>query len=140
MTINEFCRETRNYFDYDRREAEYTISGGTFTLDDMQNGQYFRIAGSVFNDGVYTYPVHGLINETFKGVIWYMAVPYEIVQLVDEISEWEEKNGTIVNGPYRSESFGGYTYTKETGAGGGAYTWKDAFKAKLDRWRKICPY
>lgn len=141
MTLFELCQELRNWFDYDRREGKYTISGGTLTVDGLRDGQYFRIAGSVFNDGVYIYPASGLIDETFDGVIWFMAVPPDVQGLVTEISGWEDKYAAGIAGPYTSESFGGYSYTKKTGSGsGGDYTWKDAFKAKLDRWRKICPY
>lgn len=140
MTLTELCHDLRNYFDYKRREGVYTISGGTITIDDMLAGQYFRIAGSVLNDGVYMYPATGLRDETFDGVIWFMAVPYDVTLLVDEISEWEEKYGAAVGGPYQSESFGGYSYSRASSTNGGAYTWQDAFKDKLNRWRKICPY
>ena len=143
MTLTQLCRELKNYFDYDRREGIYTVSDGTLVLDGVQPGQYFRIAGSVFNDGVYSYPALGLHDETFDGVIWYMKVPNELVELADEISAWQEENAKALSGPYQSESFGGYSYTKKTGgrsSGGGDYTWQDAFETRLKHWRKICPY
>lgn len=141
MTLNELCGDLKNYFDYDRREGTYTISGGVLTVDGLQNGQYFRIAGSVFNDGVYMYPASGLIDETFTGLIWFMAVPLDVVNLVSDINTWQAKYAEGLAGPYQSESFGGYSYTKKSGSGsGGEYTWKDAFKSRMDRWRKICPY
>ena len=141
MNLTELCGELRNYFDYDRREGVYTISGGTLTLDGLQHGQYFRIAGSVFNDGVYMYPATGLIDETFDGFIWFMAVPLDVVNMVFDINTWQDKYDAGLAGPYQSESFGGYSYTKKTGSGpGGEYTWKDAFKGRMERWRKICPY
>ena len=141
MTLAELCGDLRNYFDYDRREGTYTISGGVLTVDGLQTGQYFRIAGSVFNDGVYMYPATGLIDETFTGMIWFMAVPLDVVNLVSDINAWEDKYAAGLAGPYQSESFGGYSYTKKSGSGsGGEYTWKDAFKSRMDRWRKICPY
>ena len=33
----------------------YRISGGALTMDVLQEGQYYRIVGSIFNDGVHRY-------------------------------------------------------------------------------------
>lgn len=118
MTMTDLCAEIRNYFDLKRAFGTYTISNGTIIIDDMQEGQYFRICGSVFNDGVYQYPAENLVNETFDGAIWYMAIPPNIVDLVSQMTEWETSNQTAISSPYSSESFGGYSYTRATGGSG----------------------
>ena len=113
----------------------FTVQDGHLTLPFLQNGQYFRVVGSVFNDGLHQCPADGLTDETFEGSIWPLAIPQAVLSLADEIAAWNEKNGAP--GPYASESFGGYSYTRATGAGGQAFTWQDAFRARLNAWRRI---
>lgn len=141
--LTELCAELKNYFLRDRNEdihyGEYTISGGSIDLPFLLNGQYFRIVGSVLNDGVYQYPADGLTDETFTGAVWSMAVPPAVVALAAEIEAWNEKNADVLASPYTSESFGGYSYTKASGspASGGAYSWKDQFASRLSKWRRL---
>ena len=113
----------------------YTIKDGSIELPFLQSGQYFRIVGSVLNDGVYSYPAENLKDEEFTGSIWALAVPSAVLSLVEEITAWQAKNGA--SGPYTSESFGGYSYTKATNASGAAVGWQDVFKAQLSPWRKL---
>ena len=116
----------------------FTIKDGGITLPFLANGQYFRICGSVFNDGLHQYNVLDLTDETFTGTIWALAIPKAVIDLSKEIEKWQEKNGEAVASPYSSESFGGYSYSKETDAEtGGAVTWQSAFKQQLSAWRKI---
>lgn len=104
----------------------------------IKEGQYYRILGSVFNDGLYQHPAANLTNEAFDGCLWVLAVPKAVVDLAAEIEAWQTKNGDAAASPYASESFGGYSYTRATDAAtGGAVTWQTAFKDRLDRWRKI---
>lgn len=119
-------------------EDTYTIKDGGITLPFLASGQYFRICGSVFNDGLHQYPADDLKTETFNGVIWALAIPQSVIDLAAEIDAWETKNGSAAVGPYQSESFGGYSYTKATDAQtGGAVTWQSAFRSRLNHWRKI---
>ena len=116
----------------------FTIEDGGITLPFLAEGQYFRICGSVFNDGLHQYNVLDLTDETFKGTIWALAIPKAVIELADEIQKWQEKNGEASVSPYQSESFGGYSYSKATDAEtGGAVTWQSAFKQQLSAWRKI---
>ena len=116
----------------------FTIKDGGVTLPFLADGQYFRICGSVFNDGLHQYPATDLVDEEFSGAIWALAIPPAVVDLADEIGAWQEKNGEASASPYQSESFGGYSYSKATdGASGGAVTWQSAFKKQLSAWRKI---
>ena len=119
-------------------EGTYTIEDGGITLPFLANGQYFRICGSVFNDGLHQYPASDLKAETFEGAVWAMAVPKTVIDLSAEIEEWEKKNGDASVSPYQSESFGGYSYSKATdSASGGAVTWQTAFRSRLNAWRKL---
>lgn len=139
MNLTVLCRELKNWFDKDRIFDKFTIEDGTLNLPKAQNGQYFRIIGSVFNDGVHEYPATNLTNETFDGAVWLMAVPKEVLDKVDEITAWETANAQAINSPYTSESFGGYSYSKSTGAdgNGGSATWQGHFSSWLNHWRKI---
>ena len=116
----------------------FTIKDGGITLPFLADGQYFRICGRVFNDGLHQYNVLDLTDETFTGTIWALAIPKAVIELADEIGKWQEKNGEAASSPFSSESFGGYSYSKSTDAEtGGAVTWQSAFKQQLSAWRKI---
>lgn len=119
-------------------EGTYTIEDGGIALPSLANGQYFRICGSVFNDGLHQYPASDLKAETFEGTVWVLAVPQTVIELAAEIEAWQKKNGEAATGIYQSESFGGYSYSKATdSASGGAVTWQSAFRSRLNVWRKI---
>lgn len=136
MTLTDLCEELRNWFDVSRHIGHFKIENGTIELPFLKEGQFFRIVGSVFNDGVHQYPEYGLTDEEFYGGVWALAVPQNVLDLVDEISKWESENAKIINSPYTSESFGGYSYSKAT-SGGENVTWQSHFKKRLSRWRKI---
>ena len=119
-------------------EGTYTIEDGGIALPFLANGQYFRIFGSVFNDGLHQYPAGDLKTETFDGTVWALDVPQAVIDLALEIEAWQKKNGEAASGIYQSESFGGYSYSKATdSASGGAVTWQSAFRSRLDAWRKL---
>lgn len=115
--------------------GEFTVQGGQLTLPFLQTGQYFRVVGSVFNDGLHQYPVADLTDETFTGSVWALAVPKAVIELAEEIDAWQTKNGDP--GPFTSESFGGYSYSKATNASGMPVGWQDVFKSRLNDWRRI---
>lgn len=125
-----------NWFDVRREFGTFTVTNGSITLPFLQRGQYFRIVGSVFNDGLYQYPANDLTSETFDGAVWALAIPKAVISLTSEIETWQEKNGG--RGQFQSESFGGYSYSLATDSvTGGAITWESAFRSRLDQWRKI---
>lgn len=119
----------------------YTIENGGIALPFLQNGQYFRIMGSLFNDGLHQYgpDMEALTDETFEGAVWALAVPRALVELAREVEVWQEKYGAVIDSPYTSERFGGYSYTKQSGAGdsAGSGGWQAAFRARLDPYRKL---
>lgn len=135
--LAQLLRHLRNWFVVPGgiHSGKYIIKGGSLELPFLLEGQYFRILGSVFNDGLHQYPERSLRDETFSGTVWALAVPAELVELAEEISQWNEKNPAS---PYTQESFGGYSYTRATNsATGQAATWQDAFRSRLNPWRKI---
>ena len=95
MILTEICAELRNWFVVPNgvHIQTYTISGGSIApLDFLQEGQYFRIIGSVFNDGVHQYPAADLTDETFHGAVWSMAVPPAVIDLAAEIEEYNKSD------------------------------------------------
>lgn len=133
-----------NYFIKEVYRGKFKISNGSLLdIDFLQEGQYFKIVGSIFNDGVHKYlsADASLIDEEFVGDIWAMAVPPAVIALADEITDWVDKYGDIMNSPYQSESFGGYSYSKAQGyasAGGEILSsWQAVFGSRLNHWRKI---
>lgn len=124
-----------NWFVVGRYDDTYTIEDGKLTLPFLVNGQYFRIVGSLLNDGVYQYSgALEMTDETFDGSVWALAIPKALLSTVDEITAWQTKNGD--SGPYTSESFGGYSYSKATNSKGMAVGWRDVFSAQLAHWKK----
>ena len=139
MIITEICAELRNWFVVPNgvHIQTYTISGGSIApLDFLQEGQYFRIIGSVFNEGVHQYPASDLTDEVFHGAVWAMAVPTAVIDLATEIEEYNKSDAGKAS-PYISENFGGYGYTKATGSNGKVLTWKSVFADALNRYRKL---
>ena len=137
--LTELCAELRNYFEVPnaRHFGKFEISGGSIApLDFLQEGQYFRIVGSVFNDGVYQYPAASLTDEVFEGAVWAMAVPPTLIALSAEIEEYNNSDAGKAS-PFTAESFGGYSYTKATDAVGSPIGWQKAFESRLNKWRKL---
>lgn len=145
--LTELCKELNNWFDRYRCIGRFKIENnviiGSYSLQD---NQFFRIVGSVFNDGVYQYnDTLVLTDEEFDGAIWAMAVPSEVIALADEIEAWKDKYQSIDSpamSPYNSESFGGYSYSKSGGSSSSGNvdlsgTWQGAFADRLNHWRKI---
>ena len=131
----------KNWFVVPRgvHEGIYTIENSTLELPFLQKDQYYRICGSVFNDGLHKYGdmEDKLQNETFTGAVWALAIPKAIVELSEKIEEWQTKNGAVTESPFTSGSFGGYSYTKATDSTTGAVaTWETVFRSQLNPYRK----
>lgn len=144
--LSEVCAYLRNYFYH----GEPTIgkieivNGALKEPYGLKANQYFRIVGSMFNDGVYQYPLTTLQDETFNGAIWGMAVPPDLIDLITEMEAWkaDKANAYALNSPYQSESKADYSYTLKSGADGsgknsGASALINQFSGRLARWRKL---
>lgn len=143
--LTELCQELHNWFDRDRFFGTFTIEGGVLTAPGLVDGQYYRIVGSVFNDGVHQYgePTDTLEDETFNGAVWALGIPKAVIDLSAEIDAWRDKYegaDSAAMSPFNSESFGGYSYAKSragTSSGSGASGWQGVFASRLNMWRKI---
>lgn len=135
--LTEICKELRNWF---TSENDKLI--GTFKIEDgviapslhLHNNQYYRIIGSIFNDGVHESGEELIDEGPFEGAVWLMRIPTDVLLLNTEITDYCDKYQFT---PYVSESFGGYSYSKAIGKSGKAISWIDAFEDKLKLWRKI---
>ena len=144
--LSEVCNYLKNWFDWNQTKffGQFTIESGKLNIDgEILDGQYFRVIGSVFNDGVHK-KNEKLKDEVFNGAVWLMAVPQEVLDLVDEIETWQAKYGTADSqnmSPFQSESFGGYSYSKASGgsdsSGSSVPTWQGVFGARLRGYKKI---
>ena len=140
--IEQICTHVHNYFEVDQmtgrrllHQGRFTVENGRIELPFLENGQYFRVFGSRFNDGVHQYPTDSLTDETFNGVVWEMRPPRDFLELVGEITAWVEKYGDVTSNPYSSESvIGVYAYTKDSSAG---TSWQQVFKHRLNAYRKL---
>lgn len=145
--LTQICQYLRNWFARDILVGDFTISNNTVTYADgtalsLVTNQYFRIVGSLFNDGVHKLDNKlALTDETFTGAVWSMAVPPVVVDLASEIAAWITANEGAINSPYASESFGGYSYSLKSGSGTNGEnrgaTWENQFADRLSPWRKI---
>ena len=150
--LTEVCAYLKNYFDRGQPKfyGGFEVKNGvieSYNDGDMglQEGQYFRVIGSVFCDGVWKYGTDTLPNdEVFNGAVWLLALPPDLVSLSGEIDKWMEKYSAFDStnmSPFNSESFGGYSYNKGQGASttGGASPagWQDVFGSRLLRYKKI---
>lgn len=131
----------RNWFDKERYFADFVISNGVLTYANgspvpLVQDQYYRIVGSVFNDGVHFVGYDDLQDEQFTGAVWALAVPQAVLDLAKEIQTWMAANSDVINSPYQSESFGGYSYSLNS-SGPSGVSWQSKFAAYLAPWRRI---
>ena len=119
------------------RAGTFNIVSGALELPFLLRGQYYRIEGSVFNDGLHQYgdADDALEDEAFDGRIVPLAVPKAVIELAKRIKEYCEKHPETDK---VSESFGGYSYSRGTGANGeAAGGWQAAFRQELNAWKKV---
>lgn len=153
--LTEICELLRNWFDRGQPKyfGDFTVSEGTLVYEngtmEIQTGQYYRIIGSVFNDGIHKYGDENdtLTDEnTFDGAVWLLAIPAELVTISGEIDAWMATYMSADSkalSPFQSESFAGYSYSKASGSSGGDNMgsamppWFSAFGGRLKRWKKL---
>lgn len=150
--LEQICAELKNYFcrEGDRIIGDFAVVNGAITPPvDILDGQYYRIVGSIFNDGVHKYgDAEDLLKDEpeFHGAVWLMRVPGAVVDLAKDVSDWMDKYGGVDAqnmSPYSSESFGGYSYSKASGGGSGSgsmnggASWQAVFANRLSPYRRI---
>lgn len=120
--------------------------GSLPTSISIPEGAWYRIQGSLLNDGLHQHPAADLMDETFDGTITVCAIPNALLSVVEEIEDWQlhysEARRKALSSPYSSESFDGYSYTAKdfsgaSSASGGLTGWQAAFASQLNPWRKM---
>ena len=145
--LTEICNYLKNWFDWNMPKfyGKFKIENGEIHFTEDMNiieGQYFRIIGSVLNDGVYTLSDE-LEDEEFTGAVWLMAVPKDVKSTAADIQAWQDKYGGVDSqnmSPYQSESFGGYSYSKggtSSSSSSSVPTWQSLFADRLARYKKL---
>lgn len=146
--LTEICAEIKNYFSMkdDKLIGDFAVVDGAITPElSLAEDQYYRIIGSVFNDGVHKSGDELIDEGVFHGAVWKMRVPQAVLDLSNDIAAWQTENGSVQSAnmsPFTSESFGGYSYSKssggssESGAGASAVTWQTMFAKRLDPYRR----
>lgn len=132
--LEEVLAHLHNWFEIGTLRGSFHVSGGSIDLPGAMPGQYFRVVGSVFNDGLHQYPASDMVDEEFNGEIRLLAVPKAVQDLALEIEEWIASNPSTA---YTSESFGGYTYSRASDVDGSPMDWRGVFRSRLNRWRKL---
>lgn len=141
--LTEICAELRNYFEVPngRHFGKFEISGGSIApLDFLQEGQYFRIVGSVFNDGVYQYPAASLTDEVFEGAVWAMRLPPAVIALSADEKDLRERIKKFAEKEfgYASESYpNGYSYSNYTNLPVGLQQEIIDIERRKRQWRKL---
>ena len=153
-SLTELCQELKNWF------VRRTYTGTIELADDgkvycngnlvqLLYGQYYRVKGSVFSDGIHKYPEPPLVDATheiFSGTVWTMAVPKPVLVLAKDISDWRAKYESVESAamsPFTSEQVPNYSYSKSSnnnsssGENGGVSGWKSVFASRMNAWRKI---
>lgn len=131
-----------NRFEAEPVRGLWSVSAGELVPASGQelplaDGQWCDVAGSALNDGLHQAGAGGLLDDEFEGTVTPLRVPRELLDLVSEIEAWQAAQGAM-GGPYASESFGGYSYSRATDpATGLPMTWEAAFRTRLSRWRKL---
>ena len=136
---NWFIRDTSAFLDVEIVDGSLTDKA----LEFVEGKEFYKIDGSYLNDGLHRVEDADLDAETVERMrISLLAIPKPLLQLVDEIEEWEEKYGDVASGPYFSEEFGGYKYQvrgfSSYGVSGSPLSgWRLAFANRLNPWRKM---
>lgn len=152
MTVPELCVLTHNFFDcYDEpfvggfiigtdyiwntfNFEEDVVANQTNILDGLAPHQYYKIEGSIFNDGVHE-AVESLTPEKFYGKVQPMRVPKVFVELAKKITAYDEKLPS--GGVYVSQSFNGWSGTMATGTDGLPADGCTRYRREINQWRKL---
>ena len=144
MFLEEVLRYVNNRFEMEEVHGAFSVSGGSLDVPDALEGQYYWVEGSVLNDGLHLHPDTAMRDEDFTGRVVLLAVPRALADLADEIEEWNSEHASEIDGPYQSESFGGYSYTKsdalrdgQESADGAKTAWQAKFGPRLRTFRKL---
>lgn len=128
-TIYSMCSHVNNWFAEKKIIGEITIRDGQPQID-IGNYRYIRIIKSNDNDGIHKVDEMELTDETFDGAVWLLKIPKPFIELSEKVGAWQTEHAG--KEMFQSESFGGYSYSRNADA----LTWQGTFKSDLDAWRK----
>lgn len=143
VVLEDVLGYIHNWFERDTLSTgECVIEDGTLPAGlGIPEGAWYRIQGSLLNDGMHLRGDDGLVDEAFTGTITTHAIPKALLAVVEEVSEWTRTYGFAASSPYQSESFGGYSYSKgsqgTTSGGTPSSGWQAAFAGRFTKWRKL---
>ena len=149
-TLEDILCHIHNWFERESVTATVEVTDGELPASmsaHLLEGQWYRIDGSVLNDGLHQHPDTGLSDETFEGTITTLAIPKPLLRLAQRIQDYVDQTADATaaarRSPYQSESFDGYSYSLKSGIGsnsgsGGLTGWQSEFAGELNAWRK--PY
>lgn len=165
-TIEALCGEVHNYFEQSKEIGDYAIEDGGISLPFLSVGQFFRIVGSKFNDGIYVYGPDGKVMHE---IAWQEALDERAVWDSVPTVVWKETAGFALADEefhgaiwplaipkafiqlaeevkiYNESDISKPSVLVSESFGGYSYTkasnntdstWQNAFKSKLRRWRK----
>ena len=146
--LEQVLYHIHNWFVYDTIGTGHCeIAGGSLPASlSIPDGAWYRIQGSMLNDGLHQHPATDLNDETFDGTVTVCAIPKALLNVVEDIADWIEHYNTarenLQDSPFASESFGGYSYSIRSdltanNASGGLTGWQAEFASRLNPWRKI---
>ena len=139
--LEELLRTLNNWFEKDSLVGTFKVVGGALLVPDgfLKEGQYLRVIGSTFNDGLSCWPVSDMVDEEFSGEVQALAIPPAVISLSGEIEKWRADNQKALDAPYASESFGGYSYSKEGSSSSQNVStgWRAHFRDQLNQWRRL---
>ena len=128
-TLYMLCEEVNNWFVQKKTIGKITIADGNLDVD-TSGYNYIRIMESLNNDGLHKVGEMTLTDEVFNGAVWLLKIPKPFIDLAGDIEQWLTENAGKTL--YQSESFGGYSYSRNADS----LTWQGFYKARLDAWRK----
>lgn len=141
MDITAICRQVNNFFVKEKTSGNFALIPSVAPIPLLEN-QFFRIVGSIMNDGVYQNNAESLATltaEEFQGEIWSMAVPRDFLALCEEIEAFNSKMNEIAskdNG-FTSENFDGYSYSRASSLSPAQQSEWDNLTKRLNTYRRV---
>lgn len=137
VSVAAVMRQINNYFEVGSISGMIAISGNAIV--PAPESPWCFVSGSWLHDGVWE--VRGgklqdmpgmLPDEEFDGRVWLLKPLPDFLALCREISEYDDKNPA---GALMQESFGGYSYMRNSVSGSDA--WQKAFASRLAPFRHM---
>jgi len=148
VMLERVLSHIHNWFERGTSSVAGVSEGSLTPGPDVPSGAWYRLQGSLLNDGLHLHPADDLVDEEFNGTVTVLAIPRPLLQVVDEISQWVADTAGAEEfarkAKFQSESFGGYSYTlrgdlnaSQSADGRSLSGWRAKFAQDLNPWRRI---